>query len=133
MLAPPYILQRSGACCVLVALCNARIFLGEDAPRPGTEEFRELSQVFRGIYGSALDWTGITKSLGLVINPCPDPDPPWPRIWEVLNPENSGAAHHLCLATSPTTVVNYRWVAGPVVEDVSILPRRSWIVALQAQ
>ena len=121
-----YMLQRKGSCCVLVALCNARIYF--DLEPPSEAEFEELSKVFRGLHGSNLSWTVVAKHLGLEIDPVPTPEDPWPKLWEVPNPEGHGAQMHMCLAISPTTVVNYHWLQGPVIEEVTLSPRRSWIV-----
>lgn len=124
-----YILQRSGSCCVLIALCNALIYFGRTPPIG--EEYEELRRVFRGLHTSNVDWRVIAKHFGLEIDPTPAPKVPWPKLWEVPNPEGKGAQLHICLALSPTTVVNYRWLNGPVVEEVKLQPRRAWTVGIK--
>jgi len=54
-----------GSSCVLISLLNAALYHKMDAPRPGTPEFEELTDLIGSRYGAALEPDKAMEKLGL--------------------------------------------------------------------
>lgn len=97
----PIYLKQEGEfsyfCCALYAMCNAKRFLGEDTPTPGTPEWEGLVDIVACRHGSAIRIEEGAEALGLdleLIAPGEAFRPP--AILTVKNP-CSGTALHACL------------------------------------
>lgn len=121
-----YLLQRSGSCCAIFSLCNALRYFGRPSPEPGNEEWEALIDFACCRNGSALRMNENAKRFGLRRTRCSWEEIPnqLPVVIPVPNPEEVGSSYHsvLVIGTTDThwTLVNYRWVDGPVVEKVPV-------------
>jgi len=122
-----YLLQGEdgGSCCALIALLNARRYYGEPSPEVGVAEWEALVDIIGCRYGSAIAIERAADTLGLEMVPIrvglASSRPP--AMLTVFNPEDGGFSLHSVLAIGgcfegKIRLVNYRWVKGPVVEDV---------------
>lgn len=122
---PPFILQKRGASCTLVALCNALRFFGKDSPEMYTDEFNYYRRIGGGMWGPIAKPVDAAEAMGLsleVFETRTDANLPYPCILTCPCPE--GFFMHSVLALregmhDDVQLVNYRWVKGPVLETVS--------------
>jgi hypothetical protein len=129
MKLPAYQLQNNGSCCSLVALLNARRFHGLQAPRIGSKRYEALVDLAKCRHGATIGADRVAQKLGLrrhrvFVSPKTFAQN-LPVMLTVLNPEPRGMTLHSVLvvgvAGMTLDLVNYHWINGPVVEQVSWL------------
>ncbi len=139
----PYILQKGGSCCALIALLNALRFFGRPTSEPDSDGWDELVDLAACRHGSAL---GIDEKvcphLGLERTRIRPEDAVLlaPAQLTVVNPGRGMHLHGVLVIGGnwpALTMVNYRWWAGPVVETAipELMPhghpnREAWTIRL---
>lgn len=125
MKTPAYQLQKTGSCCALIALLNARRFYGLKAPRIGSKRYEKLVDEAKCRHGSTIGADRVAALLSLrrhrvFVGPKTFAQN-LPVMLTVLNPEPKGMTLHSALvvdvAGMTLTLVNYR-TSGPVVEKI---------------
>lgn len=133
-----YLIQRTGSCCFLFSLCNARRYFGLGSPEPGNNDWEGLVDAIACRHGSAIHKELVAEKLGVTLKEIYRSDlritieTGNPVILAVWNPESTGCSLHSTLAiqgpSNNVNLINYYWRNGPVVTTLawqelgSILP-----------
>lgn len=117
--------------CDLVALANACVFLGVPHPRPGTKAWDELARRACCDTGTAIPGVETLAAwfdLRAARVPTPQIEGVAPLHLTVKSPEVYGHSLHAVLVVGwegdRATVVNYRVMAGPLVETLPVCDGR---------